>query len=87
MTRYGNSESKLVNCNGQLNCEFDIKITKEMIPKSKISIYFVKDKRNIYFGSTNLTVEEFGDNYVSGYPRIKFSKNKNISFRSTLSCH
>ena len=65
MTRYGNSQSKLINCENQSNCEFKLTITKEMIPKSTITIYSVKEKNAIYFGRTYLVIEEFGVNYVS----------------------
>jgi len=65
MTRYGNSQSMQIKCESQLNCVFDVTVTKEMIPQSKIIVYCVKGREAIYFGSTILVSNEFGENYVS----------------------
>ena len=65
MTRYGNTKSQQIKCNGKLLCEFEVEIEEEMMPHSTIMVYDVKDKQTIFQGQTRIETENLGRNHVS----------------------
>ena len=65
MSRYGNIESHQVYCSFHINCEFNITITRNMMPEVKVVVYDLKDRRSMYQGQTTIRTEELGKNTVS----------------------
>jgi len=64
MSRFGNIESHSVKCDYQILCNFDIKITKDMMPESKVVVYSVVDEKTMLHGETVIKTQELGANTV-----------------------
>lgn len=56
---------KKIECDEKFTCEFNLTVTKEMIPLSSIFVYSVDDIDHIYYGVKDITTEELGRNKVS----------------------
>jgi len=65
MTRHGNTEIHQRNCNFLTTCSFNISVKKDMMPKSKVVVYYVKNKQKIFQGETTIKTKELSGNYVS----------------------
>ncbi|CAG9810251.1 unnamed protein product [Chironomus riparius] len=65
MTKNGNSEIHQHYCNFKMTCTHVISIKKDMMPTSKIIVYYVKEKKTIYQGETIITTKELSGNHLS----------------------
>lgn len=74
-----------VSCNGKVSCEFNVKITKQMIPQSTVMVYSVKNKQSIYQGKTIIETEDLSENYVCVQHFYYFTQtNSKISYLVTV---
>jgi len=65
MSRNGNMESHNKYCNFQQKCYIKLMVNKNMLPESKVLVYFVKNKQNIYQGETIVKIDHISKNMVS----------------------
>lgn len=64
-SRKGNIESRQINCDFELTCQFSINIRKEMMPSAKVIVYHLRNKNSIYQGEITINTNELGANSVS----------------------
>ena len=65
MTRHGNTEIHQRYCNFTTTCSFNITMRRDMMPKSKVIVYYVKERKKIFQGETTIKTKELSGNYVS----------------------
>ncbi|KAL7011301.1 hypothetical protein ACKWTF_014218 [Chironomus riparius] len=84
MSRNGISETFQFDCKSKLNCKFPVKVTKDMIPQSTITVYFVQETRTIMYGRTSLETEAIGENFLDvSLPKTAKTKQMiNMKFRT-----
>ena len=74
-SKNGNVQSQVVDCYEETSCEFELVVKEDMMPYSKVSVYFVKDKLHIYQGFTEIRTDGLSGNHVSiegFYHRVGF---------------
>ncbi|KAL7011176.1 hypothetical protein ACKWTF_014135 [Chironomus riparius] len=82
VTRYGNTDSKQVDCKGQLLCDFELDIAEEMMPHSTIMVYDVKDQQTIYQGQTEIETDNLGRNHLTvELPKTKAKTKEEINIK------
>jgi hypothetical protein len=65
MTKYGNIDTRIIDCRNEIVCSFSVDIVEEVIPKFTIEIYHVRNKDAVDYGSVEISTGNIGKNYVS----------------------
>lgn len=71
MTKYGNTDTRIIDCRNEIVCSFSVDITDKMIPKFSVEVYHVINKNAVDYGSVEISTESTGKNYVSSKIIIK----------------
>lgn len=67
ITRHGLVESYQVFCDYDLICKFYVTFTREMMPETRIKVYFVKEKGMVYEGVAIMKTDRLGPAIVSKF--------------------
>jgi hypothetical protein len=70
--RFGMAFSTQYNCGRNFRCKCTFKSSELMIPRARVVAYYIKDSGAAIYGITELSFDEFGENFVS--KKIKFVK-------------
>lgn len=65
MTKHGNTNISQISCNFRMSCVFTITVNRDMMPKSKVIVYYIKEKDKIFKGHTIIETKDLSENYVS----------------------
>ena len=67
MTKYGNVDTRMINCQNQIVCSFEIGVVEEMIPKFSLEVYHVRHIDAVDYGTVEISTRNIGENYVSSW--------------------
>ena len=65
MTKYGNIDTRMINCQSKIVCSFEIGVVEEMIPKFTLEVYHVRHIDAVDYGTVEISTRNIGENYVS----------------------
>lgn len=74
MTRFGNIQTHSVKCDYQILCDFEIEISKDMMPESKIIVYSVISEKTMLHGETVIKTDDISSNKVSLIQCLRLDK-------------
>ncbi|CAG9810246.1 unnamed protein product [Chironomus riparius] len=80
MTKYGNVDTRMINCQNQIVCSFEIVVVEEMIPKFTLEVYHVRHIDAVDYGTVEISTRNIGENYL----KMKLSHNV-VTSKSTIS--
>ena len=65
MTKYGNIDTRIINCEGKIICSFKLGVVEEMVPKFTLEVFNVRHIDVMDYGTVEIVTRNIGENYVS----------------------
>ncbi|XP_070504783.1 thioester-containing protein 1 allele R1-like [Chironomus tepperi] len=80
MTKYGNIDTRMIECKDKIVCSFQIGVVEEMIPKFTLEVYYVRHMDAVDYGTVEINTGNIGENYLKmNLSQVEVNSRKTVT--------